>query len=219
LTNAGWAVLQHKTNLEILDYGNIAISKRTSKRREWKYLETFYLRINEVLNENQPDIVVMEDYKGWRAYRPSVVQERFMGVFLLALNIHAIRIVAQFKPVEYRQIVYQRPLIGPKQQADVLEKFFGQRFSKEITQALSVALAFYHIDVSQYVEVPRHNGRIKFGDVKGEDHQNAKFKESDILEIRRLSAEGWTIRSLAEKYNVTYMAIYYIIKRQRWMHI
>lgn len=54
---------------------------------------------------------------------------------------------------------------------------------------------------------------------KGSNHSNAKLTESDILEIRKMSALGETGRSLARRYQVTPSAISYIVKRKSWVHI
>ena len=55
--------------------------------------------------------------------------------------------------------------------------------------------------------------------IKGEGHQFSKLKQSDVLEIRRLSSEGMGQRKIGEKFNVTKTAISHILKGLTWKHV
>src|SRR6185369_2637075 len=48
---------------------------------------------------------------------------------------------------------------------------------------------------------------------------NAKLKEHQVLEIRRLHAEGMIQRKIAKQFGVGFKAICKIVNRQRWKHI
>ncbi len=55
--------------------------------------------------------------------------------------------------------------------------------------------------------------------IKGEGHQFSKLKQSDVLEIRRLSSEGMSQRKIGKKFNVTKTAISHILKGLTWKHV
>jgi len=53
----------------------------------------------------------------------------------------------------------------------------------------------------------------------GEQTNNAKFKEADILEIRKLSSEGVFQRVIAKRFNTIPRRISEIVTRKTWRHI
>lgn len=56
--------------------------------------------------------------------------------------------------------------------------------------------------------------------LKGEDHNMAKLKEYEVLEIRRLYEEGCiSQRELGKRYHVHRFTIWDILKRKTWRHI
>lgn len=82
-----------------------------------------------------------------------------------------------------------------------------------------------HIDNLEYVtnkENSKHavmNGLYKYHP-KGENHCRSKFKEKDILEIRRIYSEGnITQKNIAEMFNVKETAIWNIIHNITWKHV
>lgn len=54
---------------------------------------------------------------------------------------------------------------------------------------------------------------------RGDDCPASRLTSEQVLEIRKLSAEGFTRKELATKFNVSYQNIDYIIKRLSWRHI
>lgn len=54
---------------------------------------------------------------------------------------------------------------------------------------------------------------------KGSENHNAKFTESDIVEIRRLLSEGKTINEVAAIYGVSFQSIYQIGRGWTWKHV
>lgn len=54
---------------------------------------------------------------------------------------------------------------------------------------------------------------------RGESNSSSKLTEENVLEIRRLSAEGMSARKIAKKFNVAKATISCIIKRITWRHI
>lgn len=59
------------------------------------------------------------------------------------------------------------------------------------------------------------NGRYP----RGEKHYASKLTEENVLEIRRLRLEGWSVPKLAKRYGVDYTIAYGIIKGTRWRHV
>lgn len=55
--------------------------------------------------------------------------------------------------------------------------------------------------------------------LKGEKHSQAKLTEKDVLEIRELSRQGYSGKTLAEKYDLHPAYISLIVLRKRWKHI
>lgn len=53
----------------------------------------------------------------------------------------------------------------------------------------------------------------------GENHFRAKLKESDVLEVRKLSASGMGNYAIARLFNVTGMCIMNIVRRETWRHV
>lgn len=54
---------------------------------------------------------------------------------------------------------------------------------------------------------------------RGENSYISKFKNNDILEIRKLSAEGISQRKIAIKFNVSKNAVASIVNKITWKHI
>jgi hypothetical protein len=54
---------------------------------------------------------------------------------------------------------------------------------------------------------------------KGERHPNAKLTEQDVLEIRQLSAEGVSRKSLQERFGVSKSAIGNIMTGRTWGNV
>lgn len=61
-------------------------------------------------------------------------------------------------------------------------------------------------------------GRMQ--DNKGEKHSKSKLTEKAILEIRRLRHdEKMTLKEIAQKFNVHYSTVGYVLQRKLWSHI
>lgn len=54
---------------------------------------------------------------------------------------------------------------------------------------------------------------------KGETHTNAKLTEADVKAIRALRAEGMKLRTIAERFPVSYVAIYNVVSGRSWRHV
>jgi hypothetical protein len=54
---------------------------------------------------------------------------------------------------------------------------------------------------------------------RGEKHGSAKLRREDIIEIRRLSIEGVSLRALGRQFGVSKTSIYRIIKRKVWKEV
>ena len=54
---------------------------------------------------------------------------------------------------------------------------------------------------------------------KGEGHVISKLTDSQVLEIRRLHAEGHGFSELGRKFSVSHVTIIYIAKRKIWKHL
>lgn len=60
---------------------------------------------------------------------------------------------------------------------------------------------------------------LKNSDYRGEQSSQAKLTETDVIEIRRLRAEGMTIVALGKMFGVYHSAISAICLRKTWKHI
>lgn len=91
-------------------------------------------------------------------------------------------------------------------------------FQRERWQAFYSALQesrgiYPRVPGSPFPFVPERPGR------KGTAHPMAKLIDSDIREIRRLSAGGVRNRRIAERYGVAEATICNIVKRKTWSHV
>jgi hypothetical protein len=55
--------------------------------------------------------------------------------------------------------------------------------------------------------------------VRGEHHHSSKLRESQVVQIRKLRSAGATLRSLAERYNVSCVTVHHIHHRLIWKHV
>ena len=55
--------------------------------------------------------------------------------------------------------------------------------------------------------------------VRGEKHPCAQLPASQVLEIRALSVQGWSVRRLARRFSVSYHSIWCIVTRRTWVHL
>ena len=54
---------------------------------------------------------------------------------------------------------------------------------------------------------------------KGEANGMRKLSEADVLSIRRLSSTGWTMKSIAERFEISRSTVSFIASKKRWSHI
>jgi hypothetical protein len=59
----------------------------------------------------------------------------------------------------------------------------------------------------------------KPNDLRGENNPISKFKNKDILNMRKLYREGLTTGEIGKIYNTSYKNIWRIVKNKRWIHI
>jgi len=62
-------------------------------------------------------------------------------------------------------------------------------------------------------------GRAKGGALTGSKNPMAKFKEADIVEIRRMCSVGYKQKDVARIYNTKQGVISNIVSRKYWKHI
>jgi hypothetical protein len=55
--------------------------------------------------------------------------------------------------------------------------------------------------------------------LKGEQHHQAKFSSSDVLTMRRLFADGRSIKDIASSYDATPSLVRRIVNRKLWSHL
>lgn len=53
----------------------------------------------------------------------------------------------------------------------------------------------------------------------GERHPKAKLGEEDVRSIRALRAAGMPYRAIAKKFEVTSMAVWYVVNYWNWAHV
>jgi len=54
---------------------------------------------------------------------------------------------------------------------------------------------------------------------RGDAHKGARLREKDIPEIRRLAAQGMSIRKIADQFSVGYCAIQGVLSGKTWRHV
>jgi hypothetical protein len=72
------------------------------------------------------------------------------------------------------------------------------------------------------IVTPEENRRhaLRTGLIKrGEDNPRAKLTEADVRELRRLHAEGTTVRVLTRRYDLSEHGVYLILRRKTWRHV
>lgn len=65
------------------------------------------------------------------------------------------------------------------------------------------------------------NGRYTHPETtpRGEVHPKAKLTEADVVEVRRLSAQGLSHRKLGARFGVSHMTIGAVLRGQSWGHV
>ena len=53
----------------------------------------------------------------------------------------------------------------------------------------------------------------------GQNHYNAKLTDADVVEIRKLRAQGETLKSIAHRFGVHLSLIHLVAHRRNWKHI
>lgn len=53
---------------------------------------------------------------------------------------------------------------------------------------------------------------------RGKRHGKSKLTEDDVVEMRRLRDQGWTLERLGEKFGVTKTNVSFIVRRITWTH-
>ena len=76
-----------------------------------------------------------------------------------------------------------------------------------------------NLEVVTIAENIRHACDTGLRNDKGEANRKAKLADSDIIEIRRLTAEGIRSADIAKKFNVGILAIQRIRSGLRWSHV
>lgn len=54
---------------------------------------------------------------------------------------------------------------------------------------------------------------------RGERHHKAKMTAEQVIELRRLSSEGWSLARLAERFGIRISTASYIVRRETWRDI
>jgi len=62
-------------------------------------------------------------------------------------------------------------------------------------------------------------GRWRLPNLKGEDTGAAKVVSADVIEMRRMHAEGMSLSAIASHFPVGRDAVWRIVKRKNWRHI
>lgn len=55
--------------------------------------------------------------------------------------------------------------------------------------------------------------------LRGESHPNSKLTSKEVLEIRKLYSQGFSVKVIAKNYKVSVWNIHQIIKNITWTHI
>lgn len=65
----------------------------------------------------------------------------------------------------------------------------------------------------------KHGRMTHYGFLQGETNGNSRFKESDVIDIRKRHSFGESMREIAKKFSTSHNQIGYIVKRRTWKHI
>lgn len=57
------------------------------------------------------------------------------------------------------------------------------------------------------------------GKLQGEAHPNSKLTNEEVLQIRKLYSQGFSINVIARNYKVSKWNITQIVERKTWTHI
>jgi hypothetical protein len=55
--------------------------------------------------------------------------------------------------------------------------------------------------------------------LKGELHPNAKLSMDDVMQIRNLAAQGFSLKIISRNYKVSLWSVQGIVDRKTWKHI
>ena len=117
-----------------------------------------------------------------------------------------------------------------KTQAVMGERMVHRWIYKKFVGSLEVGEQVRHLCHNRGCINPEHldkgsnqdnvNDTVKAGrNVRGETNVFSILKESQVLEIRRLHKERYSIPKLAEKFSITERTIHHILDRKTWKHI
>lgn len=77
-----------------------------------------------------------------------------------------------------------------------------------------------NLEIVTPLENSQHAVRMGLvGNFKGVKNPRAKLTPDKVRELRRLRAEGWTLKALGERYGVTDIAVRYAALGKTWSHI
>jgi len=98
-----------------------------------------------------------------------------------------------------------------------------KKYKYENRQSISEYQKKYRIinaeSISKKEREYRNSHRILKGIQRGEAKKSAKLTEVEIVEIRKLYAEGRTQRALGAKFGVSHPTIHGIVLRKTWKHV
>lgn len=75
-----------------------------------------------------------------------------------------------------------------------------------------------HLAIGTHADNARDREEAGRGLIGARNH-STKLTEAQVIEIRRLRADGLKLREIAERFNVTLENVHYICTRQTWGHI
>jgi hypothetical protein len=78
---------------------------------------------------------------------------------------------------------------------------------------------YWNLEWNTHVENMHHAYKNGLANSTGESNSMAKLSEKQVLEIRKLYKEGILAAQIAKQYQVSYHAVYDIIKRKNWKHV
>lgn len=195
-----WKIMEHWENFSIEDIveeinGKIYVE-------EWKWIDNYF------------GYYMISNFGRVKSFLKSKLGRIRKGVPTDGYLQLQLQVDKVFETKKIHRLVAKHFIENPDNLPEVNHKFGNRKDNR-----------FLFLEWSTASDNMKHAYRIlgkpnNLSNQKGEGHYKSKFKESDIIEMRRMFESGkYTQKQIAEKYNEKSGSISRILTRKRWKHI